>query len=341
MPSLEERYANARACLQQRVAAGIAVARLDPGREASLAGKLFDVARKRRSASAYRDVADHLLTSYPPEIAYAVAIEINEQFERRVGYPPIGQIIVALEERGDERAAQVIACSLRNFPRVETARLAFGVIKTDGMRSLLRAELSAEDPDLAEYISAGSTAAPRRDIPIAQLDPSQRTEGDHGQHQLSDGIERMPRRLTLAEQRADRLFLHLQAVSYLALLVLPGLGFALRRFIGLAVGLVAGWCVRRWMRHSLGLRGRNPDEGFFIRMRERATGSRRGVLELLIESVRRRPFTREQCVDITRAWDETKVALADAESPEARRALIEQLDSRIKRISYGCDRKDA
>ena len=158
-----------------------------------------------------------------------------------------------------------------------------------------------------------------------------------GDHQLSDGIKRMPRRLTAAEVRADRLFLHLQVISYVQLLVYPIIGFLLKGFFGLALGLVVGGCTRAWMRHSMGIRGKNPNDGFFIRMRERANGSRRGLLEILIEGVRRRPFTREQCVAITKAFDETERRLADAASSEARVALIEELDGRVKQVSYGQD----
>jgi hypothetical protein len=327
---MEDRYSKARAGLAQRATAAIAAAGVNTRREADLVAKLFDVASKRRSAAAYQDLAEHLLDNYAPEVAYFVAVQLNEGFQKRIGYPPIGQIFVAWDESEDERAAQAIGCSLWNFPRVDTARLAFGVVKSPATRSLVKSRLATEDPDLAEYICSGPVSAPHPHNSEAQDD-----QGGH--HELSDGIKRMPRRLTDAEVRADRLFLHLQVISNVGLLVFPIIGFAMRGWWGLAIGFVSGWCTRVWMRHSMGLRGKNPNDGFLIRMRERANGSRRGLLEILIERVRRRPFTRSQCVAITEAFDETNRRLADAASPVAKVALIKELDRRIKQISYGLD----
>jgi hypothetical protein len=85
----------------------------------------------------------------------------------------------------------------------------------------------------------------------------------------------------------------------------------------------------------MGLRGSNSHDGFFIRMKERANGARRGILEALIERVRKRPFTQEQCAAITEAWDETRPRLKAATTEEEKRALINALDVEIKRISYG------
>src|SRR5205823_3474545 len=100
----------------------------------------------------------------------------------------------------------------------------------------------------------------------------------------------------------------------------PILGGVLRGWIGLGIGLVAGWIGRVWMRRSMGLRGSNPTDGFFIRLRERANGAHRGILEALIERVRRRPFTRPQCTAIVQAWDETQQRLAAATSEQEKRA---------------------
>ena len=93
--------------------------------------------------------------------------------------------------------------------------------------------------------------------------------------------------------------------------------------------------VPEWIRRSMGLRGTDPVEGFFLRMRERANGSRRGLLEALIELSRGRSYTRAQCAAITQVHDETEKRLVKAESDEERRSLVEELDRRIKQIVQG------
>jgi hypothetical protein len=309
---------------------------LNPTHEANLLVGRFAVIRKKRAASEYTDVACYLVTHYPSEVAYFVAVELTEQLEPRLGYPPIGQIMVAMEEQGSEDAARWIGCALRNFPRIETAQLAFGVIKSPAMRSRVRADLAAEDVELADYIASGEVVAPPPKASAPVTATNARTKVEH-QSDLSDGIDVMPRRLTDAERKGDRLFLHLQVISSVLLLLCPILGGELRGWTGAGIGLVVGWMVRAWMRHSMGLRGANPHDGFFIRMRERANGARRGILEAVIETVRQRPFTQGQCAAITRAWDNTRQCLAGTTSEEEQRALINAFDAQVKRISYGHD----
>jgi hypothetical protein len=87
----------------------------------------------------------------------------------------------------------------------------------------------------------------------------------------------------------------------------------------------------------MGLRGLDPNDGWFIRMKERANGARLGILENLIERVRQRSFTREQCVAITKAWEDTGRRLEAAKSEEEKRELINALDAEVKNVSYGKD----
>ena len=313
-----------------------AVEGLSMTQEASALTRRFDLSRKKRAVAEYAGVAEYLLSHYPPEVAYFVAVQINEQLEPRLGYPPIGQIMVAIETKGGEGAARWIGYALRNFPRVETAQLAFGVIKSPAMRSLVKAELAADDPVLAEYISSGEVAVPPVCSTPSVADSNSQTKAEHKTN-LSDGIERMPRHLTDTERRGDRLFLHLQIFSSTLLLLCPVLGGVLGGWPGAAIGLMVGWLARTSMRHSMGLRGSNPHDGFFIRMKERSNGARRGILETLIERVRQRPFTQEQCAAITKVWDDTRVRLEAATSVEEKRELINACDAEIKRISYGHD----
>lgn len=336
MRKIQVRYKASQSRLLERFGRASAAKGVDTTHEANMLAKRFGVSRKKRSASEYTDIASYLLSHYPSEVAYFIAVEINEHFEPRLGYPPIGQIMVAMEKQGSERAARWIGCSICNFPRVETAQLAFGVIKSPAMRSLVRAYLAAEDMELAEYITSGEDVSPPPTPATPVTETTPRTKVEH-QPSLSDGIERMPRLLTDAECRGDRLFLHLQVVSTVLLLLSPILGGVQGGWTGAAIGFLVGWLVRVWMRHSMGLRGSNPDDGFFIRMKERANGSRRGVLEALIERVRHRPFTQEQCVAITRAWDDTRERLEATTSVEEKRELINVFDEQIKRISYGWD----
>jgi len=333
---LQARYATLRTRLSERAARVAAAAGVDPTREANVLAARFGVSRRKRSASEYADLASYLLTNYPPDVAYFVVVELNEQFEPLLGYTPIGQIMVAMENLGGEAAARWIGCALRNFPRIETAQLAFGVIKSPAMRSLVRADFDSEDMEVAQYVCVGAvvTAAPMSASSVTETAP--RTSVEH-KSRLSDGIERMSRWLTDAERRGDRLFLHLQVVSSVLLLLFPVLGGVMGGWTGAALGVVAGWLARVWMRHSMGLRGSNPHDGFFIRMKERADGARRGVLEALIERVRQRPFTQRQCAAITQAWDEMRKRLSAATSEEEKRALINALDVEIKRHSYGPD----
>ena len=336
MHKLQARYASSQTRLLERFAKASAEAGVDATHEAKVLAERFGVSRKKRAASEYTDVVGYLLSHYPSEVAYFVAVEINEQLEPRLGYPPIGQIMVAMEKQGGDDAARWIGCALRNFPRVETAQLAFGVIKSPAMRSFVRAQLAAEDTELAEYIASGEVVATpsKPKSPVTESPAGTKMEY---QPRISDGIELMPRSLTDAERRGDRLFLHLQVVSSVLLLLSPVLGGVLGGWTGAAIGLVVGWLVRVWMRHSMGLRGSNPHDGFFIRMKERANGARRGILEALIERVRQRPFTQGQCAAITQAWDETRQRLAATTSEEEKRTLINAFDAQIKRISYGQD----
>jgi hypothetical protein len=336
MHRLQSRYSASQTRLLERATRAASAAGVDATREANVLAERFSVSRKKRSASEYTDIATYLLSSHTPEVAYFVAVKLNKQLEPRLGYPPIGQIMVAMESQGSEGAARWIGCALRNFPRIETAQLAFGVIKSPAVRALVRADFAVEDAELAEFICSGEVVTQPARLVSSVTQATPRMKVDHQPH-LSDGIERMPRRLTDAERKGDRLFLHLQVVSSVLLLLSPVLGGVLGGWTGAAIGLVVGWLARLWMRHSMGLRGSNPHDGFFIRMRERANGAGPGILEALIERVRQKPFTQEQCAAITQAWDETHRRLAAATSEEEKRALINALDVQIKRISYGQD----
>jgi hypothetical protein len=335
MKSLQSRYEKLQTRLMERANQELSAADAETTRAATLLIERFNVLQKKRSASDYMDVASYLLSNYSPVLAYFIATELDEKLEPRLGYPPVGQILLAMEILGNENSARWIATALRNFPRVETAKLAFSVIKSPAMRALVRADIAAEDTELAEFICFDSITPPPNPAPTSR-ETTLRTEFDHNSS-LSDGIERMPRHLTEAEQRGDRLFLHLQIVSKMLFLLFPVLGVVLRGWVGAILGLAVGLLVWFGMRHSMGLRGLDPNDGWFIRMKERANGARRGILEALIERVRQRCFTPEQCVAITKAWEDTRRQLEAAKSEDEKRKLLNALDAEVKRVSYGED----
>ncbi len=334
MNTLQKKYSEMRTCLAERVARQPAFQEFT--REAMAVAGRFHILQKRRAASEYTDLATYLMTTYSPEVAYFIAVAIDHRFAARLGYPPIGQIMVALEHIDGEWPASWIRCALLNFPRIETAQLAFGVIKSTNMRALVRAHLASESREVAEYICG----ADWEDAPVTHTPASQNlqidvTDAVTDDSRLSDGIRNMPRPLTTAELKGDRLFLHLQALSVVLLILPPVLGGVAAGLLGAAAGMIIGLVVFVSFRRSMGIRGRDANTAFFIRMRERADGSRRGLLETLIERVRGRTFTREQCADIADEWDDFQRRLPQATSAAERRRLLEEFDSVVKRISYG------
>jgi len=94
-----------------------------------------------------------------------------------------------------------------------------------------------------------------------------------------------------------------------------------------------GYLVGCWIRRSLGLR--KPKElGFFVRMCERAHGSRRGVLEWFIEKVRKNEFTLEKCSAICDAYEKAIMKLRSCSDTDMEEMVLKDLDRRVKEISY-------
>lgn len=152
--------------------------------------------------------------------------------------------------------------------------------------------------------------------------------------EFSGGVRAMPREMTRRERAVDLVFLNLQVFSQWTWAAGGVAGFALAGWWGAAAGVPAGWLFGRWMRYSLGRRGANPTEGFFIRMRERAEGSRRGLLEWVLEKARGNEFTRAKCAAIWGAWAQALEQLRAAASPHERQRILAELDRRVKKISY-------
>ena len=151
---------------------------------------------------------------------------------------------------------------------------------------------------------------------------------------LTDGIPNMPRRLTVREIRGDRTRFFLLVCGRLLILPAAVLGFSSGGLVGGAIGAGVAWIIGRRIRHSLGIRGSDGFHGWFQRVRERAKGSRRGLLEHMIEAIRGSGFTVEQCRAIIAAYDEAMAEMRLVASDAERQAIADRLDVFTKRISY-------
>jgi hypothetical protein len=157
---------------------------------------------------------------------------------------------------------------------------------------------------------------------------------DYDLESLSDGISHMPRRLTARERLADHVFFYLQITSWFAFIVSGIVGYAFDGLSGCVVLLAGGWLLGIWIRRSLGRRGSDPFHGYFRRIRERENGSRRGVLEWVIETLRGSGFTVSKCQAITAAYDRAMTQCRSTSSPAQQQAILQRLDAEVKRISY-------
>lgn len=151
---------------------------------------------------------------------------------------------------------------------------------------------------------------------------------------FSDGIPKMPRKMTSREKNADSLFLHLQIISRLIFIVTAILGYYLYQIAGAIFFAILGYIFGIMIRRSLGIRGKDPIIGFYIRMQERGSGSRRGILEWMIENARGNEFTQEKCQAITAAYNEARQELNHCSSKSEREEILEKLDEKVKSISY-------
>lgn len=143
----------------------------------------------------------------------------------------------------------------------------------------------------------------------------------------------MSKRLSRQEQWTDRLFVCLQVIAAL-LFVAGGLvGYFFFQVTGLILGSAGGFMAGVWMRRSMGLRGAAP-HGFYLRMKERADGSPRGLLELILEKLRGNDFTPEKCLAISKIYARTMEGLQNAHTEDDVRSLLRELDERTKDISY-------
>lgn len=156
-------------------------------------------------------------------------------------------------------------------------------------------------------------------------------------HHRSDGIESMPRRLTAHERLADQVFRHLQFTMRLAPFLGAGTGYAYAGFMSAVVGLIVGGFFSLWIWYSMGARTPDPDS-YYRRMEQRANGSRRRLLEWVLEKLRRNEFTRTKCQALSEAHHEFHRKAATAGTRAELMKHIEEFDRVTKEISYGSRR---
>ena len=191
----------------------------------------------------------------------------------------------------------------------------------------------ADDRQIASVQSHSSATVGQQPI-AAERGSLMTIDVDEELSKLSDA-PRMPRAMTRRELFADLLFVFLQIASRFIFLLAGIAGFVWKGFAGAAVLAVAGYLLGWWMRRSLGKRGRDPNTGFFVRMSERARGSRRGVLEWAIEKTRGTEFTREKCAAICSAYENAAATLRGPVDAATEKRVLSELDEAVKRISYG------
>jgi hypothetical protein len=141
-----------------------------------------------------------------------------------------------------------------------------------------------------------------------------------------------PRKLSGRDKLAEAVYIFLVLLSYI-LFVVGGLsGYLYNRWNGLIIFAVCGVVIGMWMRRSLGLRGRRPASGFFRRMRERAQGSKPGLLEWCVEGTGGSEFTQMKCRAVTLAHEKAVKGLKQAKSSEAQNKILAELDRRVGQI---------
>lgn len=152
--------------------------------------------------------------------------------------------------------------------------------------------------------------------------------------QLFFGRSAEPVNLTEREKLADNLFLILQIVSYFLIILGGAVGYFFYRFYGLILFAALGYLIGVWMRRSMGIRGVKQTTSFFARMRERALGSKPGLLELLLEKISRNQLSQTNCRAIIHTYDKSVKQLKQSKSAEEQNRILEDLDRKVKEIFY-------
>lgn len=144
----------------------------------------------------------------------------------------------------------------------------------------------------------------------------------------------MPRAMTRREKVSDWLYMALLFGSRLLFVITGIIGYFVFSIIGSVIGASAGLAVGFWMHYSMGFRGPNPIVGFYIRMRERANGSRQGFLEFVLETLSGNAFTRVKCQKIADAYDSAQLRFRNCKTEAERNEIFWELDRATKYAFY-------
>jgi hypothetical protein len=145
----------------------------------------------------------------------------------------------------------------------------------------------------------------------------------------------IPSRPSARDKIADGLFAAFVFLARTSFLVGAIVGGYFQGAGGFVLGIAAGGIIGFWIRHSLGMRGRDLTYGFFIRMGQRGVGSPPGLLESLTEKIRGHEITPYQSRLLAGAHTEFQRALhystSLAERDESRRTF----EGKVQIALYG------
>ena len=148
------------------------------------------------------------------------------------------------------------------------------------------------------------------------------------------GSSSSDRNMTGREKLAEKIFVSLQIISHILFLVGGIIGYSFYQLYGLLLFAVLGHLIGVWIRRSMGIRGLKPTTGFFMRMRERAHGSKPGLLEGLLEILSHNEFTPDKCRSVIQIYDKAVKQLKQSGSVEEQTRILADLDKRVNQILY-------
>lgn len=151
-------------------------------------------------------------------------------------------------------------------------------------------------------------------------------------------LPKVPRLPSLRSKVADSAFVLVMLCARLAFVIGAVIGGSTHGFVRLLAGLAVGALVGFGVGRSLGLRGRNVTQGYFIRMYDRGCGKRAGKLEQFVERVRGNRLSMMQCRLIACAYAEAARQLQSCGSKEEQMRILTSRDQKILNAAYGQER---
>jgi hypothetical protein len=133
---------------------------------------------------------------------------------------------------------------------------------------------------------------------------------------------------------ADGLFLGLQVLSLLLFIIGGLVGYFVYQMYGSLVLAMLGYLGGVWMRRSLGIRRQKATTGFFARLRERAQGSRPGLLEMLLEGISQNPLTLQKCRMLVQTYERAVKQLKQTKTLPEQNKILAELDRRVQQIYW-------